>query len=80
MPGPVSRTFELALQWDAEIAGEELRLLAAAKLYEMGRLSSGAAASLAGVPRTLFSTRLADYGVPTVDLTADDLRNDFEVA
>jgi predicted HTH domain antitoxin len=70
----------LALQRNTETVGAELRLLAAVKLYEMGRLSSGAAASLAGIPRTLFLTKLADYGVPTFDLTADELRKDFEVA
>ena len=30
--------------------GRELLMLAAVKLYELGRLSSGAAASLAGIP------------------------------
>ena len=51
----------------------ELRMLAAVKLYELGRLSSGAAAHLAGVPRTVLLQRLADYGVPTFDLSEDDL-------
>jgi hypothetical protein len=35
---------------DAEFA-DELRFLAAAKLYELGRLSSGKAAQLAGMTR-----------------------------
>lgn len=41
----------------------ELLFLAALKLYELGRLSSGAAARLADMPRTLFLARLGDYGV-----------------
>lgn len=45
--------------------GEELRMAAAAKLYELRRLSSGAAAALAGVPRVVFLSRLGDYGVDT---------------
>ena len=32
-------------------AGDELRMLAAVKLFEMKRLSSGAAANMAGIPR-----------------------------
>ncbi len=48
-----------------EQTGKEVRMAAAAKLYELGRLSSGAAARLAGIPRTVFLTRLADYGVET---------------
>ena len=47
----------------------ELRLAAAMKLYELGRLSAGAAATLAGIPKPLFLTKLADYGVDSFDLT-----------
>jgi predicted HTH domain antitoxin len=39
------------------------------KLYEMGRLSSGAAARLAGVPRVVFLSKLADYGIDTFRYT-----------
>jgi len=46
---------------------------AAVKLYEIGRLSSGAAAALAGVPRTVFLTKLADYGVDTFRMTEEEL-------
>ncbi len=44
----------LALKVSEEEAELTLRMFAAAKLYELGRLSSGAAARLAGVPRTAF--------------------------
>jgi len=63
----------LALKISHEQIGNELRMLAAVKLYELGRLSSGAAAELAGVPRVLFLSRLADYGVDTFRLTEDQL-------
>jgi len=53
--------------------GIELRLAAAVKLYEMGRLSSGAAAKLAGIPRVVFLSKLADYGVDTFRLSPHDL-------
>jgi len=43
----------------------------------MGRLSSGAvAARVAGMPRTVFLTRLADLGVDTFRLTEEDLRQE----
>jgi predicted HTH domain antitoxin len=59
-----------------EIAGA-VSMAAAVKLYEMGRLSSGAAAALAGIPRTLFLSRLGDYGVATFCLSEEELREDM---
>lgn len=41
----------------------ELRQLAAVKLYELGRLTSGRAAELAGVPRVEFLLTLGRYKV-----------------
>ena len=59
---------------------EEAKLLVAVKLYELGRLSSGAAARLAGIPKPLFLTKLADYGVDTFRLTEEELRQDLASA
>ncbi|HYG64248.1 MAG TPA: UPF0175 family protein [Thermoanaerobaculia bacterium] len=70
----------LALKVSADEMGEELRLAAAVKLYELGKLSSGAAARLAGIPKALFLTKLGDYGVPTFRLTEEELRRDLENA
>lgn len=70
----------LALKGNTETVAAELRLLAAVKLFEMGRLSSGAAASLAGLPRTLFLTKLGEYSVAVSDLSAAELRQDLESA
>ena len=56
--------------------GEKVRLAAAVKLYELGRLSSGAAATLAGIPRAVFLARLGEWGVATFRQSEDELRED----
>ena len=58
----------------------ELLFLAALKLYELGRLSSGAAARLADMPRTLFLARLGDYGVDAFRLTPEDVQGEATLA
>ena len=70
----------VALKVTPDQLGSELRLAAAVKLYELGRLSSGAAANLAGVPRVLFLVKLADYGVDTFRLTHADVDDEARLA
>lgn len=67
----------LALKLPQEALGRELLFAASVKLYELGRLSSGAAAELAGVPKPLFLAKLADYGVYTFDLKKEELRREM---
>ena len=67
----------LALGLTPEEFREEAKLLIAVKLYEMGRLSTGVAAALADLPKPLFLTKLADYGVDTFDLSAEELQRDL---
>ena len=76
----VSTETLLALKLPLEKAGETLLLAAAVKFFELGRLSSGAAARLAGLPRTVFLSRLADYGVNTFDLTEAQLAKETRLA
>ncbi len=70
-------TASLALKVPDEALGGELLLAAAVKLYELGRLSSGAAAELAGLPKPLFLAKLAVYGACTFDLKKEELQREL---
>jgi predicted HTH domain antitoxin len=70
----------LALKLPPESLPGELLLAAAMKLCELGRLSTGAAAELAGVPKPVFLSKLADYGVTAFRHNEAELREDMENA
>jgi len=56
----------------------EALMAAAMKLYEMGRLSSGQAAQLAGVSRMAFLFNCPQWNVPAVNWDADELAAEFK--
>ena len=60
-----------------EELSSDVRLYAALMLFWLGKLSSGAAAELAGLPRVMFLDRCADYGLPVSNLTAADLQQEL---
>ena len=70
----------LALKLSGDAAEHEVRLVLAVKLYEMGRLSGGAAAQLAGLPKPVFMAKLADYDVPVFKLTDEEIARDAKNA
>lgn len=59
----VPETVLAAEQADEKTFARELALLAAVKLYELGRLSSGRAAELAGLTRVEFLQSLGRFKV-----------------
>jgi len=57
---------------------EEARFILAAKLYEMGRLSSGQAAKLCGKGRVDFLLSLPRVGVAISNLQPEDIDSEVE--
>ena len=58
----------------------EASFLLAAKLYDMGRISSGQAARFCGLERTDFLLELRRVGAPVSNLRVDDLQAEIDFA
>jgi len=69
----VPETVLLAEKSDEASFARELKILAAVKLYELGRLTSGRAAELAGMPRVEFLSTLGRYKVFPFEAELRDL-------
>jgi predicted HTH domain antitoxin len=65
----------LAEKTDETSFARELRILAAVKLFELGRLSSGRAAELAGMSRVEFLLELGRYKVFPFEAELRDLES-----
>jgi len=59
---------------------EELRFLAAAKMYELGRLTAGKAAQLAEMKRLDFLYRIGTIGVPAINLRDEEVAAEIQAA
>ena len=66
-----------ALNLTPESFEEEARLALAVKLYELGRLSSGQAAGLAGITRVAFLLNCHRFGASTVAWDRDEIEAEF---
>ncbi|MFZ4641293.1 MAG: UPF0175 family protein [Nodosilinea sp.] len=71
----IPETVLLSEKTDEIAFARELRTLAAVKLYELGRLSSGRAAELAGMTRVEFLLSLDRYKVFPLEAELHDLES-----
>ncbi len=67
----------LSLQETPETCAAEARLLLAVQLYELGKVSTGMAAILAGMSRVTFMLTLNRFGVSPVGVDAEELGDDL---
>jgi predicted HTH domain antitoxin len=63
-----------------EELARDMRLYTALMLFRLKKLSSGAAAEMAGMPRVQFLDLCAEYDIPVSQITGDDLSQELGVA
>jgi Uncharacterized small protein len=74
----MSATLDIDLPQSVHLTENELKMVLAAKLFEMGELSSGQAAKLVGIPRREFLESAGKYGVSIFQYDAIELEEDLE--
>jgi predicted HTH domain antitoxin len=67
----------LSLKENPEQFEAEARLLLAVKLYELGKVSTGMAARLAGMGRVAFMFALGRYGLSPIGVEPSELAEDM---
>lgn len=71
-------SIELTLPKNVDISDFEVKMIVAAKLYELGKLSSGQAAEVAGLSKRAFLELLGKYNVSTFGYDENDLAEDLK--
>lgn len=74
---PYPEDLLLSMKKSPEEFEDEARLLLAVKLYELGRISTGVAAELAGIGRVAFFFELARFGLSPMGQTPDEVAEDL---
>ena len=69
----------LSLKESKESFEKEAKYLLALKLYELGRISSGKAAKLAGISRIEFLMKLARYKVSPFQMELQEVLEEAEI-
>ena len=73
----IPETIRSALKRTPDEMVRDMRLYTALMLFRQGKLSSGAAAELAGVPRVLFFDLCAEHDIPLSQITPEELAQEL---
>jgi predicted HTH domain antitoxin len=74
----MNATVEMTIPEGVTISETELKMIVAAKLFEMGEVSSGQAAQIAGVSKREFLESVGKYGVSIFGYDSDELKRDLD--
>jgi len=68
----------LEVELPSNLSEDEARLLLAIKLYEVGKVSLGQAAKLAGFSRRAFIDVLGRHKIPVFDYSPEELKQEID--
>jgi predicted HTH domain antitoxin len=68
----------LEVELPSNLSEDEARLLLAIKLYEVGKVSLGQAAKLAGFSRRAFIDVLGRHKIPVFEYSPEELRQEID--
>ncbi len=71
---------QLTISLPEAITEDEARLMLALKLFEVGRLSAGQGAQMAGYSKRAFMELAGQHGVPVFDYGTEELSDDLSHA
>lgn len=74
------RTLSIHLPSSLDLGDKEAKMAMASKLYELGKLTLGQAADLAGYSKETFMELLAGYGVSHFNYSPEELGEDIKNA
>ncbi len=74
----MNETVELTLPKSLDINDFEIKMIVASKLYELGKLSAGQAAEVAGVSKRTFLELLGKYNVSVFGYDEKELEEDLQ--
>ena len=68
---------QITIDLPESVSESEAKIQLVVRLFEIGRLSSGQAAELAGYSKRTFMELLGKLGLPVLDYPADEVTNDL---
>lgn len=74
----MTATVEIQLPESVSITNDEIKMIVAAHLFDIGELSSGQAAKLAGITKRQFIETVGQYGVSIFQYSVEELERDLE--
>lgn len=72
-------TSQLRIDLPPNLSSDEARLLLAIKLYEVGKVTLGQAAKLAGFSKRAFMEMLGQYHIPVFSYSPEELEQEISL-